>query len=238
MRCALVVAALLTTAPALNAGEPAVSAPGLEAFPANPDPALRYVVYLHGRIVEDQGRKAVSPELGPYQFDEIVAALQTAAGGDGSVVVAELRKKDADASRSATHTAMEIRRLLAGGVAASAITVVGASKGGVIAMLVSTQVENDDVGYAILGGCSEDVVKGMFGGRISLHGRVLSIFEKTDPIGRSCQAILSGSKGLKQSAELELNTRLRHGFLYKPLVEWVAPVEAWIAGRKVPEALP
>ena len=47
----------------------------LEAPPATPDPAATYVFYLHGRIVQQQGRHAVSAEHGPYYYDAIVERL-------------------------------------------------------------------------------------------------------------------------------------------------------------------
>ena len=61
----------------------------LPAFPETPDPKLHYVVYLHGRIVEEQGRQAVSPDFGAYQLDDILAALAS----PGVAVVGEVRAK-------------------------------------------------------------------------------------------------------------------------------------------------
>ena len=42
------------------------------AFPDVIDPAKRYMFYLHGKILEDQGIPAVSPEFGEYQYKEIL----------------------------------------------------------------------------------------------------------------------------------------------------------------------
>ena len=34
----------------------------LDSVPATPDPKTRYLIYVHGRIIEEQGRQAVSLE--------------------------------------------------------------------------------------------------------------------------------------------------------------------------------
>jgi glyoxylase-like metal-dependent hydrolase (beta-lactamase superfamily II) len=46
---------------------PGAAGPGqiLEDVPRAPDPATRYLFYVHGRILETQGRNASSPEFGP-----------------------------------------------------------------------------------------------------------------------------------------------------------------------------
>src|SRR5512139_636338 len=46
------------------------------AFPSMVDVTHRYLFYLHGKIIEDQGLPAVSPEFGEYRFEEILQALQ------------------------------------------------------------------------------------------------------------------------------------------------------------------
>lgn len=35
----------------------------------------RYIYYLHGRIIEIQGKDAISEHYGKYEFDSIVTAL-------------------------------------------------------------------------------------------------------------------------------------------------------------------
>jgi hypothetical protein len=218
---------LLGAASSAQAPPPAVGASGpvLPAFPDRPDPKLRYVVYLHGRIVEEQGRKAVSPEFGAYRYDEIVAALARR----GNAVIAEIREKDADAQRSAAHVVQGVQRLLGAGVPARNVTVVGASKGAAIAMLASTALAQPDVGWVILSNCNEWVTKNF---EIALHGQVLSIYEESDEMGRSCAPIFERSPELAGGDEVRVSTGLRHGYLYRPLPEWVDPVLAWIERRE------
>ena len=43
--------------------------------PERPHPGSRYLFYLHGRIVEDQGANAVSPDYGRYEYSAIVSQL-------------------------------------------------------------------------------------------------------------------------------------------------------------------
>jgi hypothetical protein len=213
-------------APSLTAQPTAIAAGSvLTELPQRPDPATRYVVYLHGRIVEEQGRAAVSTEFGAYQFDAILAALAR----PGIAVIGEVREKDADAKRTATHIATGVERLIDAGVPARNVTVLGASKGALIAMLASTALAQRDVGWILLGSCNEWVTKNF---EIALHGRVLSIYESSDETGRSCGSIFEQSPDVARRHEIRLDTGLRHGYLYRPLDEWVKPALAWIERKE------
>lgn len=189
-------------------------------------PAAHHVFYLHGRIVEDQGRKAVSPEYGRYEYDAILDAL----GRAGAVVRSEVRPAGTDPVAYAQQVAGEVRGLLDGGVAPERITVVGASKGGLIAKLVSTAVPTPGVGYVLLGACGKGAQQAP---RFDLHGDVLSIYEASDEIGRSCGPLFAASSDLGRRDEIRLETGLRHGFLYRPLPEWVDPALEWAAHRSL-----
>ena len=37
-------------------------------FPTTISASAKYLIYLHGKIVEDQGIPAVSPEFGEYEY--------------------------------------------------------------------------------------------------------------------------------------------------------------------------
>jgi hypothetical protein len=67
---------------------------------------------------------------------------------------------------------------------------------------------------------------------LALHGRVLSIYESSDDVGGTCAPLFAQSPALAQHAELRLETGLRHGFLYRPLPEWVKPAIAWSERRE------
>jgi hypothetical protein len=184
-----------------------------------PDPTAHYLFYLHGRIVEEQGAGARHPEFGAYEYGAIIRTFKDS----GFVVVSEMRRPNTDVSSYADSVAGQVRRLIAGGVPGSHITVVGASKGAGLAMLVSDRL-TQSIRYVMLAGCSENVP----GNRApKLHGDVLSIYEESDSLGRSCGRIFARSPDLATSGEIRLQTGLKHGFIYRPLAAWLGPAMAW-----------
>ena len=190
--------------------------------PERSDPRTRYLFYLHGRIVEDQGEDAVSPEFGRYEYREILRQLAR----PGYVVVSEVRAKNTDPEAYAASIAGEVRRLLTSGVPSRSITVIGASKGSLITMLVSTQL-TESIRYVVLANCNDDVLRAL---PLKLHGDVLSIYEASDPTGQTCRPLFERSPQLGDRKEIRLETGLKHGFLYKPLEAWIGPALAWAAG--------
>ena len=46
--------------------------------PGKADRGATYLFYLHGRIVQEQGREAVSPKYGRYEYDAILGRLAEA----------------------------------------------------------------------------------------------------------------------------------------------------------------
>ena len=180
----------------------------------------RFLFYLHGRIVEEQGAEAVSERFGPYAYQDILRVFRDS----GFVVRSEMREENTDVYEYADRLIGQVEKLLSAGVAPERITVVGASKGAVIAMLTSTKLQNPKVNFVLIAGCNDWAAENLM---INLCGRVLSIFEKSDEIGRSCQAIFDASSCEPITQEIELNTGKGHGVLYQPLPEWVAPTVAW-----------
>jgi len=210
--------------PAPLAAPAAAPGPIVAEPPAKADPAARYLFYIHGRIVQEQGRKAVSPQFGSYEYDEILRSFASA----GFVVVSEARPRGAEVSPYADRVVTQVRRLLDAGVPARNITVVGASMGGFIAMIVSSRLPAPDIGYVIMGSCSDGAPQEFDG---SLHGDVLSIYEASDTLAQSCAAVLKRSAGVGRQAEIRISTGRRHGFLYRPLPEWMGPAIRWARDR-------
>ncbi len=184
-----------------------------------------YLFYLHGRIIEDQGPQGVSPRFGRYDYPGILAAFRAR----GLEVVSEVRPSGTDPGAYADKMVEEIRALLAGGVAPSRITVVGASKGSVIASLVSTRLRNPQVRYVLLANCNPWLIRTH---DPRLTGEVLSIYEQSDEMGRSCRPIAARSPQLKRFAEIRLRTGLGHGMVYRPIRAWVDPAAAWALRRQ------
>ncbi|MCH9646822.1 MAG: alpha/beta hydrolase [Deltaproteobacteria bacterium] len=195
---------------------------GLQSTATPIDPKASYLFYLHGRIVEIQGPEAVSPEFGPYEYRDILDEL----GRTGLTVVSELRGEKTDIDDYAERIVEQMRLLVEGGVPAERITVVGASKGAIIAMVISTRAEMNQARFVLMGGCSAPALDSR---SLDLHGAVLSIFEASDGIAQSCSSLFARSPHLGDHREIRLDTGLGHGFLYRPLPEWTGPALEWAA---------
>lgn len=195
-------------------------------FPAQIDPAKRYMFYMHGKIIEDQGLPAISPQFGEYQYEEILFALESY----GFVIISEQRPEDADGWEYARRGASQVGELLTAGVPPGSITVVGASKGASIATGVSYLVGNPDVNYVLLGSCPPILIEQWRQQGVTLSGNVLAIRDVADDeYSGSCGELfeLSRGKGLSRHDEIVLNVGTGHGILYQPLAEWVLPTIHW-----------
>ena len=200
------------------------SAPNYE-FPDSIDPTKQYMFYLHGKIIEDQGLLATSPEYGKYEYEAILETLRE----HGFVVISEQRPKNADGFAYAKKVRQQVRTLLSAGVPARNIAVVGASKGAGIAVDVSHLLKNDKVNFVLLGGCHPDTVEGFMQSQIYLHGNVLAIYDSVDKWAGSCQGffLFSEEQGLSNYDEIVLDVGAGHGILYQPLDAWIIPTVKW-----------
>lgn len=198
------------------------------AFPGSIDPLKRYLFYLHGKIIEDQGIPAIDPDFGEYEYEAILKKLS----GYGFVVLSEARPKNTDGVSYARKITEQVMALLNAGVPAKNITVVGASKGAGIAIYVSHFLANQEVNFVIMGICHPDNVQGFMQDKIYLYGNILSIYDSTDTFAGSCQELFrfSEGKGISRYDEIVLKVGTGHGILYKPLDEWIIPAVGW-AGK-------
>lgn len=179
------------------------------------DKKEKHVFYLHGSILEGASGNMISPEFGEYQYDKIIKRFAES----GIIVHSELREAETSIDIYADKIILQLETLLADGVNAEDITIVGASKGGLIAMMVSTKFTDPAISYIILGSCNQWVADHY---AFSLHGRIFSIFEHTDEMGgESCDVMKANSPDMYSFIEMKTNTGLGHGFLYKPLDEWM-----------------
>lgn len=198
------------------------------AFPATIDPEAEYLFYLHGRIIEDQGLPAISPDFGEYEYEAILAALQAY----DYLVISEQREADTDGIEYARRVTGQVTQLLEAGVPPEAITIVGASKGAGIAVYVSHFLANAEINVVLLSICHPDTVQEFFQNEINLYGNVLSIYDASDVLAGSCEELFTFSegKGIARHEEVVLEIGTGHGILYQPLIEWVLPAVEW--GRK------
>src|SRR6266540_3374144 len=187
--------------------------------PSPADPQGRYVLYLHGRILEEQGREAVSPDFGRYEYDAVLGALADRA----FTVIGEVRTRGTG-PEYARRVAGQVRRLLAAGVPPGNVTVLGASKGGWLTLLTAAEVGEYEVRYAVLAGCGSTTVE--LGPR--LRGRILSVYDEQDRFRPSCQATFEHAPRLRGRKEVVVHTGLDHGLLYTPRPEWLDPVTEWV----------
>lgn len=212
---------------AITLAAPSTPTPGLSsfAFPTNIDPTARYLFYLHGKIIEDQGLPAISAEYGEYRYVEILETLQS----DGLVVISEQRPRNADGVMYARRVAAQVADLLEHGVPPGSITVVGASKGAAIATFVSDLVADPHVNYVLLGACNASTIAELLQQGARLSGNVLTISDSSDAYAGTCESLFALSEGnaLGRHAELVLHVGTGHGMLYQPLTEWVVPTVKW-----------
>jgi hypothetical protein len=181
----------------------------------------QHLFYLHGRIIELQGIKAISPQFGPYAYLEIIDSLNNIADH----VYAEVRTDTTNFYAFCTGVSQQIDRLISEGVTPTNITVVGASKGAVMAM----QVSNDNpqpINYVLLAANNDYIEQE---NNWSLHGRILGIYETSDQLaGKDYQYWIDRSGEAVVFEQLQLQTGLGHGFLYQPLPEWLQPLRKWL----------
>jgi hypothetical protein len=184
---------------------------------ARTNAATQFVFYLHGAIVEGSDGAPISQSFGRYEYHGIVKTLKQY----GFVVISEIRPANTNAQGYAMKVAGQIDSLKKAGVASENIAVIGASKGAGIAMMASALVKDKKVKYVLMAGCHD-------GPGEDLYGQLLSIYEMTDGIAGSCSKVKKHSTGISKYKEIELETHLKHGFIYRPLKEWVEPAVLWI----------
>lgn len=181
------------------------------------------VFYLHGRIIEEKGVRPVHPKFGLYDYPAVVEAL----GSRGADVISEVRASGTVVDEYAKKTVADIEGLIAKGVAPDQIVVVGFSKGGAIAIYVSSLLDKPDVRFVFMASCGRWISSQP---ELRPTGHVLSVFEESDGIAGSCDELASRDEDLGSFREIEISTGKQHGAFYVPRAEWLEPVLDWIHG--------
>jgi hypothetical protein len=143
----------------------------------------------------------------------------------GAEVIAEQRPRGTDFRAFGARVADQVRRLLAAGVPAERIAVVGFSKGGAIAIIAAALLGDRSVPFVLLGACG-DWVKGR--DDVYVRGRILSIYESSDELGTSCEPLFAQASEPGEHREVRITTGAGHGAFFRPRAEWLAPLRAWI----------
>ncbi len=193
----------------------------LQHAPDNPDSTKTYLFYLHGLIVEVAGIRPKSDEHGYYEYELILAELAR----EGFVVISEAREKDTEIKPYAEKIAAQVKGLLANGVPPGSITIVGASKGGVIAAYVSTMLRKTEINYVFLAGLFEKCLRDE---NLKLYGNVLSIHDRSDTLSITPALYFQRSAGLGKFTEIILDLGLGHGLIYQPRRQWLDPLVEWL----------
>ena len=187
--------------------------------PAEVDPGARYLIYLHGAIIETQGERPTHPRFGVYEYREILEVL----AGRGFVVISEARPAGTARTAYAALVVGQVEALLADGVPPEHVTVVGFSKGGGIAITASSLLANDGLNFVFMGAC-----RPWYESRPEIvpRGRLLGLREASDELVGGCEPLFDRAVGGERR---EVVTELGggHGAFYRPNPEWVDPVVEW-----------
>lgn len=188
-------------------------------------PEKRYLFFLHNRFLETHDLDDIHPEYGRTELPEIVDSFEKA----GLTIISEQRNGNVNARVYATTVVEQIDSLIANGITASNITVAGTSKGGYIAQYVSTLANRPDLNFVFIASYQESDLQNI--PEINFCGNILNIYERSDHYNASAKARLQHTTcKVKHFKEIELNTGLGHGFLFRPMKEWVKPTISWAKG--------
>jgi hypothetical protein len=193
--------------------------------PGQSQTSTRYVIYLHGRIVETkQDRRPTDDTFGTFEYDAILDSLRR----PGFVVLSEQRPPRTDSDSFANHVAQQVDSLVRSGVSPDAITVMGFSKGGWIAILTSARLRNPAVSFVIMAACGPWAFDRQ---DLYVTGRLLSLYETSDSLGVSCAPLFARRSPRSQTREIALSLGLGHGTFFQPRSAWLGPAITWAEGH-------
>lgn len=191
------------------------------SLPDTVDPEAHYLFYIHGAIIEDQGIYAVSPEFGPYEYTEILEYLANA----GFNVIGEIRGPTPDPDLYSDKIIESIQQLKNHGVKSRNITIMGFSKGAGLTIHTASKLQDQEINYILIAICDKLTDQDPI---LYLSGRVLSIYESSDPLGTSCQNLVNRSPAVTSFHEIELTTGKKHGAFYTADSLWLDQVIIWL----------
>ncbi|MCL6220344.1 alpha/beta hydrolase [Zunongwangia pacifica] len=184
------------------------------------------IFFLHNRFLEEHQLNESHPEFGRTEYQEILAEFEKS----GLQVISEKRNGNVNAREYAVGIVNQIDSLIENGTLPNKITVVGTSKGGYIAQYVSTLANNPELNFVFVASFQESDIQNI--PEINYCGNILTIYEKSDPFGVSVMERKNNSTcHIENFKEIALNTGMGHGFLFKPLQEWMEPTIKWAKGN-------
>jgi len=208
--CVLVMFFLISTA---GAGQSSYT------LPTAVDTTARYLFFFHNYYVEVNG-----PHGDCRYFD-----LLNAFAKEDVIVVSEVRTDIVSSKDYAKKAAQQIQTLLAAGVPPENITISGHSKGGVIALHVSSLLQQPDIKYIILAGCGIKPLAQAYPEPSTIKGTFLSLYANSDKIAENCNAVLLSSGQEVSSREIILDSPEGHRLFFKPDRIWLEPITSMLA---------
>jgi len=191
------------------------------SVPRSLDPAGTYIIYLHGKIIEDRGPRPVDSRFGVYDYPAILDKLASR----GAHVISAQRPSGTDSNEYAGVVVAQVEQLIRDGVPPGNIVVMGFSKGGAIAIHVSSFLRRPQVRFVLLAACWPRPDEP----QLRLTGRVFSVYETSDTLaGNSCVPFTEHADKPQSFREIHISTGRSHGAFYTPMKEWVVPVLDWI----------
>ena len=185
-----------------------------------------FIFFLHNRFLEEHELDELHTEFGRTEYLEIINEFKKRE----FKVISEKRNGNVNAREYAIGIVSKIDSLIKNGTEPKKITVVGTSKGGYIAQYVSTLANNPNLNFVFIASFRNSDIQNI--PEINYCGNILTIYEKTDPFGVSAlEREKTSTCEIKHFKEIELNTKMGHGFLFKPLKEWIEPTIKWANGN-------
>jgi len=182
----------------------------------------RYIFFIHNRFLEEHKLEELHPEFGRTEYKEIITEFEK---GEFKVI-SEKRNGNINAREYAIGIIYQIDSLILTGILPRKITVIGTSKGGYIAQYVSTLAHNPELNFVFIASFRNEDIQNF--PDINFCGNILTIYEQSDPYGVSATKRKEASTcEIKHFQEIKLNTGMGHGFLFKPLEEWMKPAMRW-----------
>lgn len=195
-------------------------------FTCDSEPDDRIIFFIHNRFLEVHQLDELHPQYGRTEYKEIIREFED----NEFKVISEIRTGNVNARNYAETVVRQIDSLILIGIEAKKITVIGTSKGGYIAQYVSTLANNPNLNFVFIASFRNQDIESI--PEINYCGNILNIYEKTDPFGVSAiERKHNSTCHIKNYKDIELNTGLGHGFLFKPLKEWIAPSVNWAKGN-------
>ncbi|SCY38704.1 hypothetical protein SAMN05192588_2612 [Nonlabens sp. Hel1_33_55] len=182
----------------------------------------KYIIFLHNAFLETHDIADEHPDHGRVEYHEILNKFRD----NGFVTLSDKRMTNVNSREYAEIVVKQVDSLINKEVPAKNITVVGTSKGGYIAQYVSTIANNSELNYVFVGSFRESDIEQI--PDINWCGNILNIYEKSDSAGTSGLSRNNNSTCNNADYEdLEINTGLGHGFLFRALDAWMIPAIEW-----------